>query len=167
MLREGKPFYHPEFSNDIHYEVELVLKVCKNGKHIDPEFADSYYDEVGLGIDLTARDLQQELKDKGHPWEIAKAFNHSAVMGKFLPRDEFWKNPEFSLEQNGKVVQKGHPQDMLFDFPSLIVHLSKFFTLQMGDMIFTGTPAGVGKVNVGDQFKGFIGEREMLRCAIK
>lgn len=167
MLREGKPFFHPDFSNDIHYEVELVLRVSKNGKHIDPAFADSYYSEVGLGIDLTARDLQQELKEKGHPWEIAKAFNNSAVMGDFMPREEFWKDPSFRLEQNGEIVQQGTPDEMLFDFKELIVYLSKFFTLQMGDLIFTGTPAGVGKVNIGDEFKGFIGEKQMLRCNIK
>lgn len=167
MLREGKPFYHPDFSKNIHFETELVLKVSKNGKHVRPEFADGYYDQVGLGIDLTARDLQDELKAKGQPWEIAKAFNHSAVMGKFMPRDEFWKDPNFRMEKNGDVVQQGHPNDMLFSFTDIIVYLSKFFTLQMGDMIFTGTPAGVGKIEIGDSFKGFIGDKEMLRCRIK
>lgn len=167
MLREGKPFYHPDFSKNIHFETELVLKVCKNGKHIDPKFADAYYDKVGLGIDLTARDIQQELKEKGQPWEIAKSFNHSAVIGKFLSRDEFWKNPNFRMEKNGKIVQEGNPGDMLFSFTDIIVYLSKFFTLQMGDLIFTGTPAGVGKIEIGDSFTGFIGDKEMLRCRIK
>jgi 2-keto-4-pentenoate hydratase/2-oxohepta-3-ene-1,7-dioic acid hydratase in catechol pathway len=173
LLREGKPFYHPEFSNDIHHELEIVLKVVKNGRYVQPEFASSYYQQIGLGIDFTARDLQSELKEKGHPWEIAKGFDHSAVIGDFVDIGtiEDKKNIEFYLHKNGERVQHGFTKDLLFPFDDIIVYVSQFFRLQMGDLIFTGTPAGVSAVKIGDQLEGFLvtkgGEKKLLRCAIR
>jgi len=170
ILAEGKPFYHPEFSKNIHFELELVLKIKKNGKSIQPEFASSYYDQVALGIDFTARDLQDTCKEKGHPWEIAKAFDHSAVIGPFFSIDEVKSadgSIHFELLKNGQTVQSGSSDQMIFDFDSLIVHISKYFTLQQGDLIYTGTPAGVGKIEIGDKLVGKIAEREGLHCEIK
>jgi len=169
LLRENQPFYIPDFSNDVHFEVELVLRVSKNGKAISPEFASNYFDAIGLGIDFTARDLQSVCKAKGLPWEKAKAFDHSAVIGEFIPLENFdlSQGISFKLLKNGSVVQDGHSSDMLFDFESLIVHLSKYFTLQKGDLIYTGTPAGVGPVSIGDHLEGFIGETKMFYVDIK
>ncbi len=174
LLVNGKPFYHPAFSSDLHFELEVVLNICKNGKSVQPEFADSYYEEVSLGIDFTARDVQQELKKKGHPWEIAKAFDNSAVLGKFvlLERVSRKGNIEFLLKKNGETVQHGHTRDMIFSFNQLIVYVSKYFKLQQGDLIYTGTPSGVGPVKPGDLLEGFIftksGEQEqLLRCEVK
>lgn len=169
LLRENQPFYIPDFSNDVHFEVELVLRVSKNGKAISPEFASNYFDAIGLGIDFTARDLQSVCKAKGLPWEKAKAFDHSAVIGEFIPLENFdlSKGISFKLLKNGSVVQDGHSSDMLFDFESLIVHLSKYFTLQKGDLIYTGTPAGVGPIAIGDHLEGFIGEAKMFYVDIK
>lgn len=168
VLMDDKPFYHPEFSENIHHELELVLKVSKNGKHITPEFASSYYEEIGLGIDFTARDVQDKLKTKGHPWELAKGFDNSAVVGKFISKDSLdVDNIQFTLLKNGTVQQKGSTQDLIFDFNTLIVYISKFFTLQKGDLIYTGTPAGVSKVNIGDVLEGSIGETKLLHCEIK
>ena len=168
VLMDDKPFYHPEFSENIHHELELVLKVSKNGKHIAPEFASSYYEEIGLGIDFTARDVQDKLKTKGHPWELAKGFDNSAVVGKFISKDGLdVDNIQFTLLKNGTVQQKGSTQDLIFDFNTLIVYISKFFTLQKGDLIYTGTPAGVSKVNIGDVLEGSIGETKLLHCEIK
>lgn len=168
LLLEDKPFYHPEFSKNIHYEVELVMRICKNGKHIKPEFASRYYDAMALGIDFTARDLQDTLKAKGQPWELAKGFDNSAVVSKFVSLDDLGEAPyKFSLQKNGNTVQSGNTENMIFTFDKIICFISQFITLQKGDYIFTGTPAGVGKIEINDVYKGFIGERQMFSCNIK
>jgi acylpyruvate hydrolase len=169
LLKGGAPFYHPEFSNDIHHEVELVLKINKEGKYIKKEFAHKYFDEIGLGIDFTARDLQQKCKEKGLPWEIAKAFNGSAPIGDFLPVSEFpdLNNITFHLDINGETRQKGNTSLLLFDFGVIISYVSQFFTLKVGDLIYTGTPAGVGKVTIGDHLEGFIEGKKMLDVEVK
>ena len=159
LLKGGAPFFYPDFSTNIHHEIELVLKISKEGKYIQPQFAHRYFDEIGLGIDFTARDLQDQCKAKGLPWEIAKAFNGSAPIGDFKSVTEFsdLKNIDFHLEINGEVKQKGNTSLMLFDFATIISYVSQFFTLKKGDLIYTGTPAGVGPVHTGDQLIGFIG----------
>jgi acylpyruvate hydrolase len=168
LLLDGKPFYHPEFSRNIHYELELVLKVCKNGKSIAEKFAPSYYDKIGLGIDFTARDIQDVCKQKGHPWEIAKSFDHSAVLGDFISKTEVDATGiSFSLLKNGEVVQQGNSADMIFNFDAIISYISTYFTLQVGDLIYTGTPAGVGPVKIGDQLEGFLEGEKRLHCLIK
>lgn len=172
LLLDGRPFYYPEFTSDLHYELELVVKIGKNGRHIQPEHAESYIEEIGLGIDFTARDIQDRCKKNGHPWEIAKAFDHSAVLGSFVSSKELdLRSIEFELEKNKEIVQRGDSRDMIFSFSEIIVFISKFFRLQMGDYIFTGTPAGVGSVKIGDCLEGFLfhkGERhKMLFCEIK
>lgn len=168
LLKDGKPFYHPDFSNNIHFELELVLKISKNGKAIREQFASDYYEEIGLGIDFTARDLQDELKSKGHPWELAKAFDNAACIGGFIPKSQLnLKSIQFSLSKNGKIVQSGDSADMIFSFDNLIHFVSQYITLQKGDLIFTGTPAGVGKVEVGDHFVGCIGDVALLDCKIR
>lgn len=170
LLINNKPFYHPDFSKEIHYELELVLKVCKNGKNIAERFAHKYYEQITVGIDFTARDLQRELKAKGHPWEIAKAFDFSAPLGEFIPIKEAADsvdNIEFSLLKNGEIAQKGHTKDLLFSFDRLISYLSKYFIIQQGDLIFTGTPAGVAPVVIGDKLEGFIGDRKLLNCEVR
>lgn len=173
MLVNGKPLYYPSFTQDLHYELEVVLKVAKNGRHVQPEFAAGYYEEIGLGIDFTARDLQQTLKSKGQPWELAKAFDGSAVIGDFVPLSELPDpaNIEFQLTKNGEVVQHGFTRDVLFSFEDIIVFVSQYFKLQMGDLIFTGTPAGVGPVTIGDQLEGWLmtkgGRKSMGSCMIK
>lgn len=169
LLVDSKPFYFPTFSKKIHYELELVLKICKNGKNIASEFASTYYEEIGLGIDFTARDLQQELKDQGFPWEKAKAFDNSAVLGTFKNKVEFpdIKAIDFTLKLNNNPVQLGNSKDLIFDFNTLICHISEYFTLQKGDLIYTGTPAGVGPVKIGDRLEGYMGQDKMLECEIK
>lgn len=168
ILKNGEPFYHPDFSNDIHYEVELVLKIQKMGKKIKPAFALQYISEIGIGIDFTARDKQQELKQKGLPWELAKGFDGSAPLGDFIPMNQLdLTNISFSLQQNGKVVQQGNSADMIFSFAQIVSFISQYFTLKVGDLIYTGTPVGVGKVNIGDTLEGFIGNQKMLTCEIK
>ena len=167
LLKEDKAFYYPKFSKNIHYEVELVLKIKKNGRHIQPQFARDYYDEIGLGIDFTARDIQDRCKEKGHPWEKAKAFDQSAVISEFTSLPNGQDGFEFSLHKNGHIVQKGNSEDMIFDFDTLICHLSTFFTFQKGDLIYTGTPEGVGPVEIGDKLEGFIGDQQMFKCEIK
>ncbi|TDS10354.1 fumarylacetoacetate hydrolase family protein [Sphingobacterium paludis] len=169
LLKDNKDFYYPEFSKDVHYEVELVIRVCNEGKHVSPKFAHKYYDAIGLGIDFTARDIQAQHKEKGLPWELAKAFDHSAVMSPLIPKEEFsdFKNIAFSMQKNAEVVQSGNSGDMIFDFETLIVFISKYITLRKGDLIYTGTPVGVGPIAIGDKFEGFIGERPMFNCAIK
>lgn len=168
LLTDGKPFYHPDFSDNIHYELEIVLKICKNGKSIQENFAPSYYAQIGLGIDFTARDLQDTLKDKGQPWELAKAFDHSACIGDFVDKSELDLNSiKFELHKNGEIVQKGDTADLIFKFDYLISYISQFFTLQVGDLIFTGTPAGVGKVNIDDHYEGFLEGNSRLNCKIK
>jgi acylpyruvate hydrolase len=153
----------------IHYEVEIVVKISKNGKHIEPAFAEQYYEEVALGIDFTARDLQDDLKSKGHPWEIAKAFDNSAVVSDFVKINDLpdRDNIHFQLFNNEQLLQDGNTKDMIFSINELIIYASKFFTLQKGDLIFTGTPAGVGKIEIGDLFKGVMESREMFTCLIK
>jgi 2-keto-4-pentenoate hydratase/2-oxohepta-3-ene-1,7-dioic acid hydratase in catechol pathway len=174
MLVNGKPFFYPAFTQDLHHEVEVVLKISKNGRHVQYEFAHTYFDEITLGIDFTARDLQEELKKKSHPWEIAKAFDDSAVVGKFVPLDQVSQggNIEFQLKKNGEVVQHGNTKDMIFSFADIIVHVSQYFKLMQGDLIFTGTPAGVGPVQIGDELEGFVfsntsGMERLFSCKIK
>ncbi len=174
ILSNHKPFYYPDFSQDIHYELELVVKIAKNGRHVQPQFAMDYVESIGLGLDLTARDIQQQCKEKGHPWEIAKAFDHSAPLSTdFVAPADFaqFDDIEFSLEKNGEAVQHGHSRNMLFPIPELICYVSKFFRLQKGDLLFTGTPEGVGPLTVGDNLVGFIwtkeGKRELLRTGVK
>ncbi len=167
-LRDNRDFYYPEFTKDLHYEVEVILKICKNGKHIQTAFADDYYKEIGLGIDFTARDVQSRCKEKGHPWEIAKGFDHSAVMGKFLSKEQFqMNNISFHLDKNGETVQKGNTKDLIFDFNTLICYISTIFTLQKGDYIYTGTPAGVGPTVQGDVLRGFIDTEQIFECEVK
>jgi len=169
LLHKGKPLFYPEFSKDVHYEGELVLKMCRNGKYIPEEFAHSYFEEITVGIDFTARDLQAELKKKGHPWEIAKGFNGSAPIGDFINKNSL-KDPNnihFSLNKNGETVQKGASNDMIFNFAHLISYVSQFFLIGKGDLIFTGTPVGVGPIAIGDYFEGFIEDQRLMRCEIK
>ena len=168
-LKPGNPFFFPSFTNDIHFECEIVVKLCKVGKNISGKFAHKYYKEIGLGIDFTARDLQENCKSKGLPWEIAKAFEHSAPISKdFIPKEEIdWSNLEFSLKQNDKIVQIGHTKDMIFTIDQIISYVSKFMTLKTGDLIYTGTPAGVGPIKIGDNLTGYIGERKMIDLNIK
>jgi acylpyruvate hydrolase len=173
LLVGDKPFYYPDFTQDLHYEGEIVLKVCKNGRHVQPEFAHEYYNEIAFGIDFTARDIQAKCKAKGLPWEIAKGFDSSAVLSDFVSIDQVpdIKAIEFELHKNGQAVQKGNSSMVLFNFEAIIVYVSKFFKLQMGDMIYTGTPAGVGPVQIGDKLEGFItlkeGVKQFLTCEIK
>ncbi len=169
LLLANRPFYHPDFTQDLHYEGEIVLRVCKNGRSVQPEFAHRYIDAVAFGIDFTARDLQDKLKSKGHPWEIAKGFDRSAPLSQFVPLENL-KNPKdihFQLKKNGNVVQDGHTRDLIFPFETIIVHLSRYFTLQKGDYIFTGTPAGVGPVQIGDVLEGLLKEREVVELSDK
>ncbi|MEO0042423.1 MAG: hypothetical protein RL329_1871 [Bacteroidota bacterium] len=168
LLLDNKPFYYPDFTKNLHHEVEVVLRVCKNGKQIQPAFASKYYDKIALGIDFTARDLQDALKSKGQPWEIAKGFDSSAVLSDFFDISKYdISNIHFHLTKNGQTVQKGTTQDLIFNFDTLICYISKFFTLQQGDLIYTGTPAGVGAVQIGDILEGFLEEQSAFRCAIK
>jgi len=164
ILLKTFPFVIPEFTQDCQHEVEIVVKINKVGKYISPKFAHKYYDQIGLGIDFTARDVQQNLKEKGLPWEIAKGFDGSTVIGNFLSKDQFEsvQNIEFSLEKNNQVVQKGNTKDMLFSIDEIISYVSQYFTLKIGDLIFTGTPAGVAKVLSGDQLKGYIADIQMF-----
>jgi 2-keto-4-pentenoate hydratase/2-oxohepta-3-ene-1,7-dioic acid hydratase in catechol pathway len=168
ILKDGDAFYHPEFSKDIHYEGELVLRVCKTGKHIEEKFATKYYDQITYGIDFTARDLQDELKKKGQPWELAKGFDGSAALGEFVGIEDFNKeNIDFQTFLNGKMVQDGHSNLMIYSFDYIVSYVSKFFTLKQGDLIFTGTPAGVGSVKIGDKIEGFIEGKKLLECEVK
>ncbi len=169
VLPKDQDFYIPEFSDDIHYEVEVLVKIKKVGKHIDPKFAHKYYDEIGLGIDFTARDLQAQLKEKGLPWEKAKGFDGAAVIGKWLPKTDLkdLKNLHFTLTKNDKVVQNGDTSKMLWSVDELIGYVSKFFTLKKGDILFTGTPAGVGRVSPNDYLSGSLEGKELLRLKIK
>ncbi|MBN2664153.1 MAG: fumarylacetoacetate hydrolase family protein [Bacteroidales bacterium] len=169
LLRNNDPFYLPDFSDEIHHEIELVVKINKVGKHIAKEFAHRYYNEIGLGVDFTARDLQAKLKEKGLPWEKAKAFDFSApISTNFINKEDLeLENLNFSLEINNKIVQNGNTADMIFKIDELIEHISKFFTLKIGDLIYTGTPAGVGKIEIGDHLQGFINEKIMLDFLIK
>ena len=169
IICRNRPFFLPDFSNEVHYEVELLLKINKLGKHIQKKFAHTYYDEIGLGIDFTARDLQATAMKFGYPWEISKSFDGSAVVGKFVPKNHFQtiNNLSFSLLQNGQTVQSGNSKNMIFDFDSIIAYISQFITLKIGDLIFTGTPAGVGKVNINDHLEGFLENEKFFDCRIK
>ncbi|MFB9052961.1 fumarylacetoacetate hydrolase family protein [Formosa undariae] len=169
ILLKKQPFFIPDFSNDVHYEVEVLVKINKVGKYIDKKFAHKYYDEIGLGIDFTARDLQAKLKAKGLPWEKAKAFDGAAVVGKWLPKSDFedLNQINFSLNKNEETVQNGNTSHMLWKIDELIECVSKYFTLKIGDIIFTGTPAGVGPVAPNDVLKGFIEDKELFSITVK
>ena len=168
ILLKNNPFIIPPFSQDIHYEVELLVKINRIGKFIDQKFAHKYYDEIGLGIDFTARDLQSKLKEKGLPWEKAKAFDGSAVIGKFYNKSALdLENIKFQLLKNGQVVQDGESSHMLWKIDELIAYVSQYFTLKIGDVIFTGTPAGVGRVNTNDVLKGTIQNHDAFKVKIK
>lgn len=169
LLRNNNAFYYPSFTNDLHYELEVVLKICRLGKSISERFANRYYSEVGLGIDFTARDLQKACKEKGLPWEIAKAFDYSAAVSPFIPKEELGDltNLEFRLEKNGVVVQRGNTADMLFSFDKLISYVSGYVSFRIGDLLFTGTPAGVGSVVIGDRLTAYLGDRLMLDFLIR
>ncbi|MBI1837271.1 MAG: fumarylacetoacetate hydrolase family protein [Flavobacteriia bacterium] len=169
ILRDGSPFFYPDFTKDLHYECEIVVKINKLGKNISEKFAHTYYDEIGLGIDFTARDLQGEAKAKGLPWEIGKAFDNSAFISKkwINKADLDLENISFSLTQNGTTVQNGSTSDLIFSFDKIIAYISQFVTLKIGDLIYTGTPSGVGPIQIGDQLEGFIGEKKMYTLNIK
>ena len=169
LLKGNAPFYYPEFSKDIHYEVELVIKIAKEGKNINARFADKYIESVAVGIDFTARDLQQKLKVGGLPWDIAKGFNGSAPVSEFISMDQIAdiNKLTFSLQKNGIQVQKGVPTDMVFTFGELIAYISRFFTFKKGDLIYTGTPSGVGPVQIGDVLEAYLGDEKMLITEIK
>lgn len=169
VLPKEQDFYIPEFSNDVHYEVEVLVKIKKVGKHIAPEFAHKYYDEIGLGIDFTARDLQSKLKEKGLPWEKAKGFDGAAVVGQWLPKTKFedLNNLNFSLSKNGDLVQDGNTSLMLWKIDEIIAHVSTYFMLKKGDIIFTGTPAGVGKVSPNDYLVGALEGEKIFEINVR
>lgn len=170
VLLKKQPFFIPDFSDDVHYEVEVLVKIKKVGKYIQQKFAHKYYDEIGLGIDFTARDLQNKLKDKGLPWEKSKCFDGSAVIGeKWIPKKELKdvNTIDFSLVQNGNIVQQSNTQYMLWKIDELIAYISQFFTLKIGDVIFTGTPEGVGKVAINDNLVGKIGDTQIFDINVK
>ncbi len=169
LLPKRNPFYYPDFTKDLHHELELVVRISRLGKNISEKYANEYYNEVGLGIDFTARDLQQECKEKGLPWEIAKAFEHSAPLGeKFIPKTELnLADSSFELFKNGESVQVGHVKDMIFTIDQLIAYVSQFMTLKIGDLLFTGTPAGVGPVQIGDKLEGFLNGEKLLELKVK
>ncbi|MBQ4161738.1 MAG: fumarylacetoacetate hydrolase family protein [Parabacteroides sp.] len=164
LLKDGKPFFIPDFASEIHYETEIVVKIDRLGKNIAQRFAHRYYSEVTVGIDFTARDMQQKLRSKGLPWELSKAFDNSAVLGSFVPLAEIGdiNHIPFHLDINGKKIQDGNTEDMLFSVDQIIAYVSRFFTLKIGDLIYTGTPAGVGPVKIDDHLQGYIGEQKLL-----
>ncbi len=169
LLQKNQPFFYPDFSQDVHYEVELVVKINKLGKNIAEKFAHRYYDEIGIGIDFTARDVQSKLKSKGLPWEKAKAFDGAAPIGRFVAKNELpdTGNISFSLEKNGEIMQQGNSGDMIHSIDAIIAHVSQYFTLKIGDLIFTGTPAGVGPVKIGDELVAKIEGNELLTVQVK
>lgn len=169
ILLKQHPFVIPEFSEDIHHEIELIVKISKVGKYIEPKFAHKYYDEISVGIDFTARDLQAKLKEKGLPWEKAKAFDGSAVIGEFLPKSQFvsLENVTFELKNNNVTVQKGNSSMMMWNIDELISYVSQFFTLKIGDIIFTGTPEGVAAVKPDDVLEGFLEGQKLFRIQVK
>lgn len=170
LLRNNDPFYIPDWTNDVHHEIELVLKISRIGKNIEKRFANRYYNEIGLGVDFTARDIQQKLKEKGLPWEKAKAFDQAAVLGNvFVDKSELADkdNIQFGLNINGNRVQDGNSNLMIFSFDDIISHISKYVTLKIGDLIYTGTPAGVGPVKIGDRLEGFLEDKKILDFEIK
>lgn len=169
VLRHNEPFYYPDYSTDIHYEAELVLRIGKEGKSIQPQFAAKYIDGIGIGIDFTARDLQTKAKTKGLPWTLAKGFNGSAPVSEFLPVEDFpeWENINFGLKLNGELKQQGNSGMMIHNFGAILAYISKFITLKKGDYIFTGTPAGVGPVKIGDRLEAFIEDKTLLNFEVK
>lgn len=169
QLKDNKPFFIPDFSNEIHYETEMVVKIDRLGKHIDEKFAHRYYNEVTVGIDFTARDLQQNLKNKSLPWEISKGFDGSAAIGNFIPKEEFEniQSINFHLDINSRTVQKGNTKDMIFSVDKIIAYVSQFFTLKIGDLIYTGTPAGVGPVKKDDHLEGYLENHKLIDFNIK
>lgn len=167
LVVNGKPLFYPNFSKSVHYEGELVLKIGKNGRHVNEQFALKYVEEITIGVDFTARDVQSRLKEKGLPWEISKGFDGAAAIGKWITLEDWSKPIDFTLSKNGKVVQQGDTADMIFSFAQIISYVSQFFTLQMGDYIFTGTPAGVGEVQIGDQLKGSIQGTPLLSFYVR
>lgn len=169
LIPKNLPFFIPDFSQNIHYEIEIVLKICKVGKHIQKKFAHTYFDSIGLGIDFTARDIQDKCRQNGLPWEPAKAFDFSAPVSQFFNIQEFENinSLNFRLEKNGEVVQKGNTSQMIFGFADIISHVSRYITLKTGDLIFTGTPAGVGKVEINDILEGYLEDRKVLKIKIK
>jgi len=168
ILNQKKPFYLPGFSNEIHHELEVVLKINRLGKHIEKQFAHRYYQEIGLGIDFTARDIQRKCKAEGKPWEIAKSFDGSAVIGDFVPKDKYpLNNLNFHLNINNQARQQGNTGQMIFDFDDIIAYVSQFITLKIGDLIFTGTPKGVGPVQINDHLEGYMENEKLLECKVK
>ncbi|MHA6249886.1 fumarylacetoacetate hydrolase family protein [Pontibacter sp. CAU 1760] len=169
LIRQNEPFYYPEFTKDVHYEAELILRICREGKEIDKKFAHKYYDGIGLGIDFTARDLQSKAKAKGLPWALAKGFNGSAPVSEFLPLSQFPEphNISFKLDVNGQTKQEGNSSMMLNTFDDIIAYVSKFITLKTGDIIFTGTPQGVGPVQIGDRLEGYVEDKKLLDFEVK
>ena len=169
LLKNNKPFFIPDFTTELHYETELFVKFNRFGKNIDSKFSNRYYAEIGLGVDFTARDLQRKLKAEGKPWEICKGFDNSAAIGNFLPVAEFEndQNIIFRLDLNGKTVQNGNSSEMIFNINELVSYVSRFFTIKIGDLLFTGTPAGVGKVTIGDRLEGYIFDKKMFDFYIK
>ncbi len=169
LLKDNRPFYIPDFSSDIHYELEVVLKICKEGKHIQEKFASNYYEEVGLGIDFTARDIQSVHKEKGLPWELAKAFDNSAAVSNFIPKTDVTNMYElpFELKINQEIRQRGNTKNMLYSFEQIISFVSQYITLKKGDMIFTGTPEGVGQVHPGDKLEAWLEGQQLLNFEIK
>jgi 2-keto-4-pentenoate hydratase/2-oxohepta-3-ene-1,7-dioic acid hydratase in catechol pathway len=169
LLLNNKPFFYPDFSTDIQYEAEVVLKINRLGKDIAPKFTCRYYSEITVGIDFTARDLQKQCKEKGHPWEIAKAFDNSAAIGRFVEKDVFpdVQNINFRLDINGMTVQQGNTRDMIYSTDRIIAHISKYFTLKTGDLIYTGTPQGVGPVKIGDRLQAYLENELVLDFYVK
>lgn len=169
LLKDNKDFYLPDFSQDVHHEIEIVIRICKEGRSVTKKFASSYYDAIGLGIDFTARDIQSEHKQKGLPWELAKAFDHSAPISQLLPKADFSDlyNIDFRLHKNTVCVQEGNTKNMMFSFEDIITFVSGYITLRKGDLIYTGTPVGVGPVAIGDRLEGFIGDMKMLDFKVK
>ena len=169
LLQPHTPFYYPEFTNELNYECELVLRISKNGKYIQEKFANKYYDAVTVGIDFTARDIQNELKEKGLPWEKAKAWDNSAAIGKWIPMANLKNKREinFGLYKNKELVQQGNSKEMMFDFDYIVAYISNFFSINIGDLIFTGTPPGVGELVVGDEMEGFLEAENLLMLEVK
>nr|WP_294794179.1 fumarylacetoacetate hydrolase family protein [uncultured Mucilaginibacter sp.] len=169
LLKDNKPFYHPDFSQDVHHELEVVLKISKEGKHISEKFAGNYFEEIALGIDFTARDIQQRQKEKGLPWELAKAFDNSAPVSNFVPKAQFADlyALNFNLDVNGESRQAGSTKDLIFSFEFIIAFVSQYITLKKGDLIYTGTPQGVAKVNIGDRLEGYLQGEKLLDFYIK
>ncbi|MEE1223238.1 MAG: fumarylacetoacetate hydrolase family protein [Bacteroidaceae bacterium] len=169
LLKDGKPFFVPDFTQRCEYETELVVRICRLGRSIAPRWAHRYYDAVTVGIDFTARDLQQELRAKGLPWDLCKGFDGSAAIGEWVPKEQFMdvQNIRFHMDLNGQTVQRGHTAEMLTGVDELVSYISRFFTLKMGDLIFTGTPVGVGAVKEGDHIEGFLEERKVLEFNVR